>query len=130
MQGPDRQIDPRAVGAKGNYGDNPNDYPIDIGRYRNVLETVASKAGWGRKMQQNRGLGLAVHHSFASYCAIILDVEVTYNQQVIVHRADIAYDCGFQVNPERIRSQLEGACLMGIGIAPTDSFCFAGYACS
>jgi len=36
---------------------------------------------------------------------------------VIIHRADIAFDCGRQANPERIRSQLEGACVMGIGVA-------------
>ena len=30
---------------------------------------------------------------------------------------DIAIDCGPQVNPERIRSQLEGAVIMGLGVA-------------
>ena len=37
--------------------------------------------------------------------------------ELTIHRADIAFDCGPQANPERIRSQLEGACVMGIGIA-------------
>ena len=30
---------------------------------------------------------------------------------------DMALDCGPQVNPERIRSQMEGSAVMGIGIA-------------
>src|SRR5205814_852443 len=34
-----------------------------------------------------------------------------------VHKADIAVDCGPQINPERIRSQFEGACVMGLGNA-------------
>jgi isoquinoline 1-oxidoreductase beta subunit len=36
---------------------------------------------------------------------------------VRVPRVDIAFDCGPQVNPERIRSQLEGAVVMGIALA-------------
>lgn len=34
-----------------------------------------------------------------------------------IHRADIAFDCGPQVNPERIRAQMEGSVVMGIGVA-------------
>src|SRR5258708_23504303 len=30
---------------------------------------------------------------------------------------DIAFDCGPQVNPDRIRSQLEGAVIMGVSLA-------------
>jgi isoquinoline 1-oxidoreductase beta subunit len=37
--------------------------------------------------------------------------------ELTIHRADIAFDCGPQANPERIRSQIEGSCVMGIGIA-------------
>ena len=68
-------------------------------------------------MPNGRGLGLAVHHSFVSYCAVVIDAEVTDQGEVIVHQADIAFDCGPQINPERVASQLEGACVMGTGIA-------------
>ena len=37
--------------------------------------------------------------------------------EVSVKRIDIAVDCGPQVNPERIRSQMEGAVVMGMGLA-------------
>ena len=30
---------------------------------------------------------------------------------------DTAIDCGFDVNPERIRSQIEGAAVMGLALA-------------
>lgn len=117
LLGPARQIDPRSIGEQWNYGEDPSLYPVDIGRYRNVLSTVTNAAGWGKSLPKGRGLGLAMHRSFASYCAVVLDVEVDENMDITVHRADIAYDCGLQINPERIRSQLEGACVMGIGIA-------------
>jgi isoquinoline 1-oxidoreductase beta subunit len=34
-----------------------------------------------------------------------------------VPRVDTAIDCGFYVNPERIRSQIEGAAVMGLSLA-------------
>ncbi|GAB3114863.1 xanthine dehydrogenase family protein molybdopterin-binding subunit [Aestuariicella hydrocarbonica] len=117
LLGPDRQIDPRTQGENWNYSEDPSRYPIDIKRYKNVIERVTQEADWGKTMPPNRGLGLAVHHSFVSYCAIVMDVEVTPTGDVIVHQADIAFDCGPQINPDRVRAQMEGACVMGIGIA-------------
>ncbi|MEQ6884755.1 molybdopterin cofactor-binding domain-containing protein [Salicola sp. Rm-C-2C1-2] len=117
LLGPARQINPRHFGDKWNYGEDPAVYTIDIGRMRGVIEKVTAEADWGRNLPKGRGLGLAFHHSFQSYTAIVIDAEVSSNGNVTIHNADIAFDCGFQVNPERIRSQLEGACVMGIGIA-------------
>ena len=117
LLGPDRKIDNLTLGDGWNYGENPDLYPIDTARLRRVIERATEQAGWGREMPEGRGLGLAFHHSFVSYTAIVFDVEVDSEGGVIIHQADIAFDCGPQANPERIRSQLEGACVMGIGIA-------------
>ncbi|MEX0604432.1 MAG: xanthine dehydrogenase family protein molybdopterin-binding subunit [Marinobacter sp.] len=117
LLGEPRQINPEKFEDGWNYGENPDIYPIDIGRMRAVVERATKEADWGKESAKGRGLGLAMHHSFVSYTAIVLDVEVDDSGEVIVHRADIAFDCGQTVNPERIRSQLEGACVMGIGIA-------------
>lgn len=117
LLGEPRQISPEKFEDGWNYGENPETYPIDIGRMRAVVERATREAGWGSEPSKGRGLGLAMHHSFVSYTAIVMDVEVNDGGEVIVHRADIAFDCGQAVNPERIRSQLEGACVMGIGIA-------------
>ena len=117
LLGPARRIDNLTVGDGWNYGENPDLYPIDIGRLRRVIERATDEAGWGREMPEGRGLGLAFHHSFVSYTAIVFDVEVDDGGELTIHRADIAFDCGPQANPERIRAQMEGACVMGIGIA-------------
>ena len=114
---PDRQIDPRTLSDQWNYGESPERYPIDTGRLRAVLETAAKAAGWGRELAPGRGLGLAVHYSFVTYVAAVIEVEVKDDGSLIVHKADIAVDCGPQINPERIRSQFEGACVMGLGNA-------------
>jgi isoquinoline 1-oxidoreductase beta subunit len=117
LLGPDRQIDPRTLGEEWNYGESPERYPIDTARMRTVLETAANAAGWGRELPKGRGLGLAVHYCFVTYVAAVIEVEVNADGTLIVHKADIAVDCGPQINPERIRSQFEGACVMGLGNA-------------
>jgi isoquinoline 1-oxidoreductase beta subunit len=124
LLGPDREIHNLTVGDGWNYGENPDLYPIDIGRMRTVIERATSEAGWGKSVKEGRGLGLAFHHSFVSYTAIVFEVEVDSKGELTIHRADIAFDCGKQANPERIRSQLEGACVMGIGIALQSNITF------
>jgi len=36
---------------------------------------------------------------------------------ITIPRVDMAVDCGATVNPDRVRAQMEGACIMGVGIA-------------
>lgn len=124
LLGPDRKIDPRTLSEEWNYGESPERYPIDTARIRTVLETAAKAAGWGRELPKGRGLGLAVHYSFVTYVAAVIEVEVKDDGTVIVYKADIAVDCGPQINPERIRSQFEGACVMGLGNAMVGEISF------
>ncbi|WP_410219348.1 molybdopterin cofactor-binding domain-containing protein, partial [Paracoccus sp. (in: a-proteobacteria)] len=121
--GPDRIIDPSEIGDVWNYGENPDRYPIDTGRLRRVTEAVADGIDWGRQMPEGRGLGIAAHYSFVSYVAVAAEVEVQ-DGNVIVPRVEIAIDCGANVNPDRIRSQMEGAVIMGVGQALTAEITF------
>ena len=88
-------------------------YPLDIGRLRRVTETVAKAAGWGRAMPKGRGLGIAAHYSFTTYVATVVEVAVDAKGDITIPRVDIAIDCGAQVNPERVRAQMEGAARHG-----------------
>jgi isoquinoline 1-oxidoreductase beta subunit len=115
--GPARRIDPREFNDTSNYGENPALYPIDTGRMRRVIELAAQGAGWGRKLPPGQGLGIAMAYSFMSYAAAAIKVEVNAKGELSVLAVDTALDCGPQVNPERIRSQAEGAVIMGLGIA-------------
>ncbi|WP_457967982.1 xanthine dehydrogenase family protein molybdopterin-binding subunit [Pseudomonas sp. R4-84] len=124
LLGPDRKIDPNSLNDGWNYGESPERYPIDTARIRTVLETAAKAAGWGRELPKGWGLGLAVHYSFVTYVAAAIEIEVKDDGTVIVHKADIAVDCGPQINPERIRSQFEGACVMGLGNAMVGEISF------
>ncbi len=92
-------------------------YPIDAGRLRGVVELVADKGEWGRQLPKGHGLGIAVHRSFVSYIATIVEVAVDDKGKLTIPRVDTAIDCGTYVNPERIRSQIEGAAVMGLSLA-------------
>ena len=115
--GPPRRIDPAALKDSWNHGESPMRYPVDTGRLRRVIETVTREAGWSRKLPKGQGLGLAAHYSFVSYTAAVVAVEVDADGRLTIPRVDIAFDCGPQIYPDRIRSQLEGAVIMGVSLA-------------
>jgi len=82
-------------------------------RHLGVLELAAEKAGWGEDMGPGRGRGIAVHESFGSFVAEVVDVTVSEDGVFSVDRVVCAVDCGIAINPDVIRAQMEG----GIGYA-------------
>ncbi|WP_446810436.1 molybdopterin cofactor-binding domain-containing protein [Methylomonas sp. 2BW1-5-20] len=122
--GPARRIDPTSLGDVWNHGESPALYPVDTGRLRRTIETVTREAGWGRQLAKGQGLGLAAHYSFVTYVAIVVEVAVDDAGKLSIPRVDVAVDCGPQVNPERIRSQIEGACIMGVSLATLGEISF------
>ncbi|XHS76548.1 molybdopterin cofactor-binding domain-containing protein [Burkholderiaceae bacterium UC74_6] len=115
--GPARQIAPPSMGDDWNHGESPQVYPVDTGRLRGVIERVTKEAGWGRKMPKGRGLGLAANYSFVTYMAVVAEVVVGPKGALSIPRIDVAVDCGPAINPDRIRSQIEGACMMALSHA-------------
>src|SRR4029077_11382216 len=77
-----------------NYGAPLDQYPIDTRRLRTVLDLVAANSGWGQKLPERHGRGIAVHRSFLSYVAVVAHVAVGNDGQVSVSRIDMAMDCG------------------------------------
>ena len=90
--------------------------PLDVARFRGVLETVARNGDWGKKMPSGQGRGIAVHYSFHSYVANLVEVEVQ-NKAVKVKRVVSAVDIGVPVSPDGIRAQVESAIVYGLTAA-------------
>ena len=59
-----------------------------------------------------------------SYVAAVIEVAVDSKGNVTVPRVDIAVDCGPTVNPDRVRSQFEGAVVMGLGVGLMNEISF------
>jgi isoquinoline 1-oxidoreductase beta subunit len=124
--GPDRRIDPRTLGDTWNYTESPELYSFDTARLRRVIETAAQQAGWGKKLPKGQGLGIAAHYSFVTYVAAVVQVAVNAKGEIAIPRVDIVMDSGAQVNPERVRAQVEGAVVMGAGNALVSEISFKG----
>jgi isoquinoline 1-oxidoreductase beta subunit len=112
-------VDPAKSSPDGywNNGESSEIYKIETARLRRVVELAAERAEWGRKLPPRHGLGIAVHRSFVTYVATVVEAAVDENGNVSVPRVDVAVDCGSYVNPDRVRSQIEGACVMGMSLA-------------
>ena len=117
LLGAPRILDLQAFGYP-NYGASPEQYPIDIGRLRRVTEIVAEKSGWGnRKLGAGSGMGIAIHRSFLTYVATVVEVQINDSGDITIPRVDTAVDAGLVVNPEATRAQFEGAAVFGTSIA-------------
>ena len=76
------------------------------------MELVAERARWGRRLPAGHGLGIAVHRSFVSYVATVVEAAVGKDGTVSVPCVDMAVDY-----PDRIRSQMEGPAVMALSSA-------------
>jgi len=129
LLGPDRQVDLSQAGLvkpASNYGASWTDHPLDAGRARRVVELAVEQSGWRRgALPRGRGRGLAVHRSFLSYVAMVVEVEVLPDGTVLVPRATVAVDAGFIANPDRARAQMEGALVMAMSNVLASEVTFA-----
>ncbi|HEY6128899.1 MAG TPA: molybdopterin cofactor-binding domain-containing protein [Candidatus Acidoferrum sp.] len=119
LLGPDRIV-PKTELPKDytNYDGDYDQYPIDTARFRRVLEIATEKSGWGKKKNGNGfGMGLAIHRSFLTYVAAVVQVEMDKDAKVKIGRVDYAVDAGTIVNPEMAMQQFEGAATFTTSLA-------------
>jgi isoquinoline 1-oxidoreductase subunit beta len=119
LLGPDRIIPKNEISKDyPNYDGDYDQYPIDTARFRRVLTLATEKAAWGKQKPGNGyGIGVAMHRSFLTYVATVVQVQVDDAGQVRIKRVDTALDAGTVVNPEMARQQFEGAAVMGTSLA-------------
>lgn len=96
-----------------NYGQPLQRFPPDAGRLAAVARLCAKEAAWGKPLPRGRGQGFAVHRSFLSYVACVVEVEIDKDGTLKIPRVDIAIDCGLAVSPDRVRAQMEGSVVFG-----------------
>ena len=95
-------------------------YPYDTARLRHVAELAAQKANWGKKKSGNGwSMGIAVHRSFLTYVATVVETEVDSDGVVRIPNVYTAMDAGIVANPDMVRSQFQGAAVFGTSIART-----------
>jgi isoquinoline 1-oxidoreductase subunit beta len=114
--GPARNLDGGTMGPP----EIKQKYPYDTGRLRRVAEMAADKANWGKKKSgQGSGMGIAVHRSFFTYVASVVEVEVDGSGAVTIPHVTTVVDAGIVANPEMVKQQFEGAAVFGTSLART-----------
>jgi isoquinoline 1-oxidoreductase beta subunit len=85
-------------------------------RHLAVLELAAEKAGWNEPLGEGRGRGIAMHESFGSFVAEVVEVSID-DGSFTVDRVVCAVDCGIAVNPDVIKAQMEGGIAYALSAA-------------
>ena len=81
-------------------------------RHKAVLELAAEKAGWGKPLQAGRARGIAVHESFNTFVAQVVELSKDRIERVVC-----AVDCGVAVNPNIVAMQMESGIGYGLSAA-------------
>ena len=97
----------------------------DQTRMAGVLKMAAEKAGWGNA-SDGRSLGVAVHKSFESFVAEVVEISGTADSGVKIENITCAVDCGIAVNPDIVKAQMEGGIGYGIGHVMRDQITLSG----
>lgn len=89
-------------------------YLEDHPRHLGVLDAAVQAAGWGGGA--GRHLGVAVHESFSSYSAQVVEVK-RQDRTLVIERIFCAVDCGYVVNPDVVVEQVESAIIYALSAA-------------
>lgn len=85
-------------------------------RHRAALQLAVDKSGYGKKqLPAGRAWGVAVHESFESVVAYVVQASVQKGRAVL-HRVTAGVHCNLAVNPRTIEAQVQGAALMGLSM--------------
>ncbi|MBC7956390.1 MAG: xanthine dehydrogenase family protein molybdopterin-binding subunit [Cytophagales bacterium] len=83
--------------------------------HRAALDLAVEKSGYGKKvLPKGQAFGVAVHESFGSVVAYVVEASVAKGQPVL-HRVTAGVACGTAVNPLAVEAQVQGAALMALG---------------
>jgi len=98
---------------------DPLEYRLKIAnnsRLKRVLEMVADKAEWNKKLPDNWGRGIASFVGYGGIAAHVVEVSVT-NGLLKVERVVAALDCGIAINPGNVEAQFVGSAIDALATA-------------
>ncbi|WP_207510399.1 xanthine dehydrogenase family protein molybdopterin-binding subunit [Longitalea luteola] len=87
-------------------------------RYAALIDTLEEKTGW-KSREKNAGWGVAITECFKSIVGEAVKVSRQADGKLKIDRIVAVMDCGWYVNPDIIRAQVEGSIVMALGAATT-----------
>lgn len=85
-------------------------------RYQALINTIEEKTGW-KNRGKNEGWGVAITECFKSVVAEAVKVSKNADGKIKIDKVVAVMDCGWYVNPDIIRAQVEGSIVMALGAA-------------
>ena len=96
---------------------------MHTGRAATVVKLAAEKAGWGKELPKNTGMGVAFYYSHAGHIAEVAEVSVGGEEDTVknrsgenivrrkltVHKVTVASDVGPIINLSGAENQVEGS---------------------
>ena len=84
-------------------------------RHIGVLNLVAEKSKWfSNKLKPNQGKGFAIHESFGSWTAQVVEITMKKDNTFSIDNVYAAVDCGIVINPDGVKAQMEGCIVYGL----------------
>jgi isoquinoline 1-oxidoreductase beta subunit len=90
---------------------------VDKPRHLRALDLAAVTSGWGTPLPEGHARGVAVHESFGSIVAEVMEVSLRSDGTPRVHKVWCAVDCGQYVNPDTVVAQMESGIVFGLSAA-------------
>jgi isoquinoline 1-oxidoreductase beta subunit len=85
-------------------------------RHVAALQLAVDQSGYGkRQLPKGHAWGVAVHESFDSVVAYVVEASVTKGVPKL-HAVTAGVHCNLAVNPMTVEAQVQGAALMGLGM--------------
>jgi isoquinoline 1-oxidoreductase beta subunit len=85
-------------------------------RYQALVDKLAVVSNW-KSRHKNEGWGVAITDSFGGIVGHVVKVSQQADKKIKIEKVFAVIDCGWYVNPDIIRAQLEGSIIMALGAA-------------
>jgi len=85
-------------------------------RYQYLIAKLEEVSGW-KSRKKNEGYGVAITECFSSVVGEVVKVSKGANGKVKIDKVWAVMDCGWYVNPDIIKAQVEGSIVMALGAA-------------
>jgi len=85
-------------------------------RVKKLIDKLAEVSGWAKR-KKGDGYGMAIAYCFGSYSGQVVKVSKSPAGGVKIDKVFALLDCGWYVNPDIIRAQVEGSIQMAYGAA-------------
>ena len=93
---------------------DPRGQGLSVTKTKAVLKLAAEKAGWGSKLPNGWGRGIAAHMTHGGYAAFVVDVSHSKQKGLVVERVFGAAECGMIINPLGATAQMESGVIDGL----------------